>query len=107
MPQVESYDGIKNPLDHLETFKTMMHLQGVPDEIMCRAFPTTLRGAAVQQIDAKFDQHLQGAKYPIHLALHRGTQVQEVYNMPNEHQAAGGRDAAVIHNSLQQGSAFH
>ena len=46
MPQVESYDGIKDQLDHLETFKTMMHLQGVPDKIMCRAFPTTLRGAA-------------------------------------------------------------
>ena len=46
MPQVESYDGVKDPLDHLETFKTLMHLQGVPDEIMCRAFPTTLRGAA-------------------------------------------------------------
>ena len=46
MLQVESYDGIKDPLDHLETFKTMMHLQGVPDEVMCRAFPTTLRGAA-------------------------------------------------------------
>ena len=46
MPQVESYDVVKDPLDHLETFKTMMHLQGVPDEIMCRAFPTTLRGAA-------------------------------------------------------------
>ena len=45
MPQVESYDGVKDPLDHLETFKTLMHLQGVPDEIMCRAFPTTLRGA--------------------------------------------------------------
>ena len=26
MPQVESYNGIKDPLDHLETFKTMMHL---------------------------------------------------------------------------------
>ena len=26
MPQVESYDGVKDPLDHLETFKTMMHL---------------------------------------------------------------------------------
>ena len=46
MPQVESYDGVKGPLDHLETFKTLMLLQGVPDEIMCRAFPTTLRGAA-------------------------------------------------------------
>ena len=28
MPQVESYDGVKDPLDHLETFKTLMHLQG-------------------------------------------------------------------------------
>ena len=26
MPQVESYDRVKDPLDHLETFKTMMHL---------------------------------------------------------------------------------
>ena len=46
MPQIESYDGIKGPLDHLETFKTLMHFQGIPDEIMCRAFPTTLKGAA-------------------------------------------------------------
>ena len=38
MPQIESYDGVKDPLDHLETFKTLMHLQGVLDEIMCRAF---------------------------------------------------------------------
>ena len=75
MPQVESYDGVKDPLDHLETFKTLMHLQG--------------------------------AKCPIHLALHRGAQVQEVYSMLNEHQAAGGRDAAIIQNSLQHGSTFH
>ena len=46
MPQIDSYDGIKDPLDHLETFKTLMHLQGVADEIMCRAFLTTLKGAA-------------------------------------------------------------
>ena len=38
MPQIESYDGVKDPLDHLETFKTLVHLQGVPDKIMCRAF---------------------------------------------------------------------
>ena len=46
LPQIESYDGVKDPLDHLETFKTLMHLQGVPDEIMCKAFPMTLKGPA-------------------------------------------------------------
>ena len=46
MPQVESYDGSKDPLNHLESFKTLMHLQGVTDEIMCRAFPTTLKRPA-------------------------------------------------------------
>ena len=46
MPQMDSYDGVKDPLDHLETFKTLMHLQGVADAIMCRAFPMMLKGAA-------------------------------------------------------------
>ena len=46
MLQIESYDGVNDPLNHLETFKTLMHLQGVPDEIICRAFPTTLKGPA-------------------------------------------------------------
>ena len=46
MPQVESYNGSKDLLDHLESFKTLMHLQGVVDEILCRAFPTTLKGLA-------------------------------------------------------------
>ena len=46
MPQIESYDGVKDPLDHLETFKTLMHLQEVLDEIMCKVFPTTLKGPA-------------------------------------------------------------
>ena len=35
MPQIDSYDGVRDPLDHLETFKTLMHLQGVADVIMC------------------------------------------------------------------------
>ena len=26
MPHIESYDRAKDPLDHLETFKTLMHL---------------------------------------------------------------------------------
>ena len=46
MPTLDSYDRTYDPCDHISTFKTTMHLQGVPDEIMCRAFPTTLKGPA-------------------------------------------------------------
>ena len=46
MPSLDSYDGTRDPFDHIATFKTTMHLQGVPDEIMCRAFPITLKGPA-------------------------------------------------------------
>ena len=31
-------------MDHLESFKTLMHLQGVANEIISQAFPTTLKG---------------------------------------------------------------
>ena len=46
MPSLDSYDGARDPFDHIATFKTTVHLQGVPNEIMCRAFPTTLKGPA-------------------------------------------------------------
>uniref|UniRef100_A0A2N9GA07 Uncharacterized protein n=1 Tax=Fagus sylvatica TaxID=28930 RepID=A0A2N9GA07_FAGSY len=46
MPSLEIFDRSKDPLYHFESFKTVMCLQGVPDEIMCRAFPTTLKGPA-------------------------------------------------------------
>ena len=46
MPSLDSYDGACDPFDHIATFKITMHLQGVSDVIMCRAFPTTLKGPA-------------------------------------------------------------
>ena len=46
MPSLDSYDGTRDPFDHITTFKTTMHLQGVPNEIMCKAFPTPLKGPA-------------------------------------------------------------
>ena len=45
MPSLDLYDGTHDPFDHIATFKTTMHLQGVLDEIMCRAFLTTLKGS--------------------------------------------------------------
>ena len=46
MPSLDSYDGTHDPFNHIATFKTTIHRQGVLDEIMCRAFPTTLKGPA-------------------------------------------------------------
>ena len=46
LPQLEPFDGLKDPLDHLNTFKTTLGLQQPPDEILCRSFPTTLKGDA-------------------------------------------------------------
>ena len=47
LPQLESYDDSKDPLDHIESFKMLMLLQMTPDEVMRRAFPTTLKGASM------------------------------------------------------------
>ena len=46
LPQLEPFDGLKDPLDHLNTFKTTLGLQQPSDEILCRSFPTTLKGVA-------------------------------------------------------------
>ena len=46
LPQLEPFDGLKNPQDHLNTFKMTLGLLMPTDEILCRSFPTTLKGAA-------------------------------------------------------------
>ena len=45
---VEAFDGCKVLLDHLDTYKSLIQLDNRLDEIMCRAFPTTLKGSARQ-----------------------------------------------------------
>ena len=46
VPQLENFDGTKDPFDYLEAFKTIMQQQAVLEKIMCRAFPMGLRGFA-------------------------------------------------------------
>ena len=47
MPQVETFDGAKDPVDHLNTYKNQMELHGYQDLVRCRAFATTLKGSAL------------------------------------------------------------
>ena len=46
MSQIEPYDGFTNPLDHLESYKALMLLQGASDALLCIAFSITLRKTA-------------------------------------------------------------
>ena len=47
IPQVETFDGVKDPVDHLNTYKNQMELHGYQDPVRCRAFATTLKGPAL------------------------------------------------------------
>ena len=44
MPQVEAFDGVRDPVDHLNTYKNQMELHGYQDPVRCKAFAFTLKG---------------------------------------------------------------
>ena len=78
LPYLEPYDGLKDPLDHLNTFKTTLGLQQPPNETLCRSFPTILKGAArewftklptssidnFEQLSNSFVRHFVGEQRP-------------------------------------------
>ena len=47
MPQVEAFDGVRDPVNHLNTYKNQMELHGYQDPVRCRAFIITLKGPAL------------------------------------------------------------
>ena len=47
MPQIEAFDGTKDPIDHLNTYKNQMELHRYQDPVRCRAFVVTLKGPAL------------------------------------------------------------
>ena len=47
MPQIETFDGMKYPVDHLNTYNNQMELHGYKDPVRCRAFAITLKGPAL------------------------------------------------------------
>ena len=76
MPQVEVFDGVRDPVDHLNTYKNQMELHGYQDPVRCRAFATTLKGPALawfnrlppssissfRELSIAFVSHFIGAK---------------------------------------------
>lgn len=46
VPQMQIYNRSKDPVEHLEMCKAHMTLHSFLREIVCRAFPLTLKGAA-------------------------------------------------------------
>nr|XP_023911295.1 uncharacterized protein LOC112022901 [Quercus suber] len=84
LPQLKPFDGLKDPLDHLNTFKMTLGLQQPPDEILCQSFPTTLKGAArewftklprssidnFEQLSNSFVHHFVGGQRPKRTANH-------------------------------------
>ena len=47
MPQVEAFDGVKYPVDHLNTYKNQMELHGYQDPVRYKAFAITLKDPAL------------------------------------------------------------
>ena len=44
MPQIKTFDGTKDPVDHLNTYNNKMKLHGYQDPVRCRAFAIMLKG---------------------------------------------------------------
>ena len=84
LPQLEPFNGLRDSQDHLNTFKTTLGLQQPPDEILCRSFPTTLKGAVrewftklpissvdnFEQLSNAFVCHFIGGQHPKRPADH-------------------------------------
>ena len=47
MPQIETFNGTKDPVDHLNTYKNQMELHRYQDLVRCKAFAITLKGSAL------------------------------------------------------------
>ena len=46
-PHLKEYDGVADPVDHIDGFEAMLHYHNVEGPIKCWLFPMTLRKTAM------------------------------------------------------------
>ena len=105
MPQVETFDGVKDPVDHLNTYKNQMELHGYQDPVWCRAFATTLKGPALawfNRIPPSSISFFERTINCIRLPLHRIQNVQKVELPSIDRQAGLAGKPEVIHSKIQR-----
>uniref|UniRef100_A0A2N9J8F1 Uncharacterized protein n=2 Tax=Fagus sylvatica TaxID=28930 RepID=A0A2N9J8F1_FAGSY len=100
VPQLETFDGFKDPLDYLDSFRTIMRLHGVSDEIMCRTFPTNLRGSArtwFNQLETgSIDTFAQGEGESLRSYVQRFNKEAVQIDEPNEYVALTAFNAGLL-----------
>ena len=104
MPQIETFDGTKDPIDHLNTYKNQMELHGYQDPIRCRAFAITLKGPALawfNRLPSVFHLIIHRAFHRIRLPLFRSKDVEEAKSSPFDHKAELVGEPEVICPEIQ------
>uniref|UniRef100_A0A2N9HSG4 Retrotransposon gag domain-containing protein n=1 Tax=Fagus sylvatica TaxID=28930 RepID=A0A2N9HSG4_FAGSY len=111
VPLLENFDGTKDPFDYLEAFKTIMQLQAVPEEVMCRSnvpsIPLGTEGICkgmVQQARVRIDRFIRPAQPCVHRSLHRQPTEGTTAHSLAQRQTNGGRIAKDIRTPLQRRS---
>ncbi|KAL0909137.1 hypothetical protein M5K25_023669 [Dendrobium thyrsiflorum] len=46
LPSIDAYDGTSDPYEHVDHYRTIMHIQRASDALLCQFFPATLKGQA-------------------------------------------------------------
>ncbi|GKV51702.1 hypothetical protein SLEP1_g58333 [Rubroshorea leprosula] len=85
IPQLETYDGMKDPDDHLHAFYSCMQAQNASDALMCKIFLSTLRVLEVSSFNqavgiAAIIQSLQHERFRDSLIKHHVATFNEKAN---------------------------
>ncbi|KAI0530910.1 hypothetical protein KFK09_000458 [Dendrobium nobile] len=46
LPNIDSYDRTSDPYEHIDHYRTIMHIQQASDALLCQVIPATLKGQA-------------------------------------------------------------